>query len=139
MLDVFWIYHMMPIPGYWISCWNRIILKKKRFIVRTLRFLFCMLESRNVIVEACVLNALHNANSPMGSNLSCLRSKYSINFQSHSSAHCINVATSVEQLDNQSNCLIEQLRILLRTCNGNVINRLTHDEITELIRKITCQ
>ena len=98
-----------------------------------------MLESRNVIVEACVLNALHNANSPMGSNLSFLRSKYSINFQSHSSAHCINVATSVEQLDNQSTCLIEQLRILLRTsCNGNVIYKLTHDEITELIRKIAC-
>ena len=94
-----------------------------------------MLESRNVIVEACVLNALHNSNSPMGSNLSFLRSKYSINFQSHSSAHCINVATSVEQLDNQSNCLIKQLRT---SCNGNVINRLTHDEITELIRKIAC-
>ena len=74
-----------------------------------------MLESHNGIVEGCTLNALHNPNSPIGSNLSFLRSKYGINFQPHSLAHCINVATSVEQLDSQSNCLIEQLRILLRT------------------------
>ena len=49
---------------------------KKQFIVRTLRFLFCMLKSHNGIVEVCILNA----NSPMGSNLSFLRSKYGINF-----------------------------------------------------------
>ena len=58
------------------------------------------------------------------SNLSFLRSKYGINFQSHSLAHCIKVATTVEQLNSQSNCLIEQLRILrilLRTrCNEYV-------------------
>ena len=41
----------------------------KHFIVRTLRFLFCMLKSHNGIVEVCTLNALSNANSPMGSNL----------------------------------------------------------------------
>ena len=36
-----------------------------------------------------------------------------LNFQSHSLAHCIKVATPVEQLDtcSQSNCLIEQVRI----------------------------
>ena len=67
---------------------------KKQFIVRTLRFLFCMLKSHNGIVEFCTLNALSNANSPMGSNLSFLRSKYGINFQSHSLAHCIKVATT---------------------------------------------
>ena len=83
----------------------------KQFIVRTLRFLFCMLKNHNGIVRACTLNALSNANSPMGSNLSFLRSKYGINFQSHSLAHCIKVATTVEQLDSQSNCLIQQLRI----------------------------
>ena len=45
---------------------------KKQFIVRTLRFLhvFCMLKSHNDIVEVCPLNALSNANFPMGSNLS---------------------------------------------------------------------
>ena len=43
---------------------------KKQFIVRTLRFLFCMLKSHNGIVEVCTLNALSNANSPIGSNLS---------------------------------------------------------------------
>ena len=48
---------------------------KKQFIVRTLRFLFCMLESHNGIVEVCTLNALSNANSPMGSNFSFSRSK----------------------------------------------------------------
>ena len=74
-----------------------------------------MLESHNGIVEGCTLNALHNSNSPIGSNLSFLRSKYGINFQPHSVVHCIKVATTVEQLDSQSNCLIEQLRILLRT------------------------
>ena len=68
-----------------------------------------MLKSHNGIVKACTLNALSNANSPMGSNLSFLRSKHGINFQSHSLAHCNKVATTVEQLDNQSNCLIEQL------------------------------
>ena len=68
-----------------------------------------------------------------------LRSKYGINFQSHSLAHCIKVAITVEQLDSQSNCLIEQLRILLRSkCNEYVINRFTYDEITELIREIAC-
>ena len=94
-----------------------------------------MLKSHNGIVDVCTLNALSNANSPMGSNLSFLRSKY----ESHSLAHCIKVATTVEQLDSQSNCLIEQLRILLRSrCNENVINGFTHDEITELIHEIAC-
>ena len=74
----------------------------------------------------------------MGSNLS-FRSKYGINFQSHSLALCIKVATTVKQLDSQSNCLIEQLRILLRyKCNEYVINGFTYDEITELIREIAC-
>ena len=84
-----------------------------------------MLKSHNGIVEVCTLDALSNANSPMGSNLSFLRSKYGINFQIHSLAHCIQVATIVEQPDNQSNCLIEQLRILLRTID--VINMLPMD------------
>ena len=75
----------------------------------------------------------------MGSNFSFLRYKYEINFHSHSLAHCIKVATTVDQLDSQSNCLIEQLQILLRRrCNEYVINGFTHDEITELIRKIAC-
>ena len=74
----------------------------KPFIVRTLRFLFCMLKIYNGIVEVCTLNALSNANSPVGSNLSFLRSKYGINFQSHSLAHCIKVSTTVEQLDSLS-------------------------------------
>ena len=68
---------------------------------------------------------------PMRSNLSFLRSKYGINFLSHSLAHCIKVATSVEQRDSQSNCHNEQLRILLRTrCNEYVINGFTHEEMT---------
>ena len=51
----------------------------------------------------------------------------------HSLAHIIEVSTTIEQLDSQSNCLIEQLRILLRArCNEYVINGFTHDEITEL-------
>ena len=69
-----------------------------------------MLKSHNGIVEV----AVSNANFPMESNLSFLRSKYGINFQSHSLAHCIKVATTVEQLDSQSNGLSEPLRILLR-------------------------
>ena len=98
-----------------------------------------MLNSHNGIVEVCTLNALSNANSSLGSNLSFLRSKNGINFQSHSLAHCFKVATSVEQLDSQSNCLIEQLRIVLRTrCNEYVINRFTYDAISELIREIAC-
>ena len=98
-----------------------------------------MLKSHNGIVEVCTLNAFCDANSPMGFNLSFLRSKYGINFQSHSLAHCIKVATTVEQLDNQSNCHIEQVRILLQTsCNEYVSNRFTHDERTELIREIAC-
>ena len=75
----------------------------------------------------------------MRSNLSFLRSKYGINFQSHSLAHCIKVVTTVEQLDSQSNCRIEQLRILLRTrCDEYIINGFTYAEITELIREIAC-
>ena len=66
---------------------------QKQFIVRILRILFCMLKSHNGIVGVCTLNALSIANSPMGSNLSFLRSKYGINFQSHSLAHCIKMAT----------------------------------------------
>ena len=98
-----------------------------------------MLKSHNGIVEVCTLNALSNANSPMGSNLSFLRSKYEIYFQSLSLAHCIKVATTVEQLDSQSNCLIEQLRILLQSrCNEYVINGFPYAEITELIREIAC-
>ena len=47
----------------------------------------------------------------------------------NSLAHCIKMASSVEQLDSQSNCLIEQLRILLRTrCNEYIINRFTHEK-----------
>ena len=96
-----------------------------------------MIKSHNGIVEVCTLNALSNANSPMGSNVSLLRSKYGINFQSHSLAHCITVATTVEHLDSQSNCLIEKLRILLRSrCNEYVINGFTNDEITVLICEI---
>ena len=56
----------------------------------------------------------------MRSNFSSLRSKYGINFQLHSLAHCIKVATTVE-LDSQSSCLIEQLRILL---HQDVMNML---------------
>ena len=98
-----------------------------------------MLKSHNGIVEVCTLNALSNANSPMGSNLSFLRSKYGINFQSHSLAHCIKVATTVEQLDCQSNYLIEQLQILLRSrCIEYAINGLMYEEIPELIREISC-
>ena len=64
-------------------------------------------------------------------------SKYGINFQSHRLAHCIKVATTVEKLDSQSNCLIEQLRIFLRSrCNKYVIIGFTYYEITELIREI---
>ena len=112
---------------------------KKQFIVRILRFLFCMLKSHNDIVEVCTLNVLSNTSSLMGSNLSLLRSKYRINFQSHSLAQCMKVTTTVEQLDRQSNCLIEQLRIiLLSRCNEYVINGFTHDEITELIHEIPC-
>ena len=96
-----------------------------------------MSKSHNGIVEVCTMNALHDANSPMGSNLSFLRSKYSINFQSHSLAHCITVATTVEQPDSQSKCLAEQLWILLRTrCNEYDINGFTHKEIRELIHEI---
>ena len=58
----------------------------------------------------------------MGSNLSFLRSKSGINYQSHSLAHCIKVGTTVEQLDSQSNCLIEQLRILLRVDITNILS-----------------
>ena len=98
-----------------------------------------MLKSHDRIFEVCTLNALSKANSLIGSNLSFLRSKYGINFQTHSLAHCIKVATTVEQLDSQSNCLIEQLRTLLRTrCNDYVIDGFTRDEITELIRETTC-
>ena len=98
-----------------------------------------MLKSHNGIVEVCTLNALSNAYSPIKSNLSLLRSKYGINFQSHSLAHCIKVAPTVEKLDSQSNCLIEQLRILLRSrYNEYVINGFTYDENTELIREIAC-
>ena len=99
-----------------------------------------MLKSHNSIVEVCTLNALSNANSPMRSNLSFLRSKYGIKFQSHSLAHCIKVATTVEQLDSQSNCLIEELQILLRSrCNEYVINGFTHDEIqNKLIHELAC-
>ena len=59
-----------------------------------------MLKCHNGIVEVCTLNAFSNANSHMGSNLSLLCSKYKINFQPHSLAHCIKVATTVEQLDS---------------------------------------
>ena len=77
----------------------------------------------NKLLSSKLLSSLSNANFLMGSNLSFLRSKYGINFQSHSLAHCIKVATTVEQLDSQSNCLIEQLRVLLRSrCNEYVIN-----------------
>ena len=49
------------------------------------------------------------------------------------------MATTVEQLDSQYNCLVELLRILLRTrCNEYVLNGSTHAEITELIREIAC-
>ena len=66
-----------------------------------------MLKSHNGIVEVYIMNALHNANSPMVSNLSFLRSKYGINFQTHSLAHCVKVITTIEQLHSQSNCFIE--------------------------------
>ena len=95
---------------------------------RTLGFLFRMLKSHNGIVEVCTLNAPSNANLPMGSNFSFLRSKYRINFQSHNLEYCINMANTIEQLDSHSNCLIEQLRILLRSgCNEYVIDGFTHD------------
>ena len=42
------------------------------------------------------------------------------------------MATTVEQLYSKSNCLIEQLRILLRTrCNNYDMNEFTHEKITE--------
>ena len=98
-----------------------------------------MLKSHNGIVEICTLDALSNASSPMESNLSFLRSKYGSNFQTHSLAHCIKVATTVEQLDRQSNCLIEQLQILLQSrCKEYGIIGFTYDEISELIREIAC-
>ena len=49
------------------------------------------------------------------------------------------MATTVEQLHSQSNCLIEQLGISLPTrCDEYVINRFTHAEITALIREMAC-
>ena len=38
---------------------------KKQFIVRSVRFLFCLLKNHNGIVEVCTRNAVSNANSPM--------------------------------------------------------------------------
>ena len=76
-----------------------------------------------------------NFDFPYVRSYSLRRDTYEINFQSHSLAYCIKMATTVEQLDSQSNCLIEQLRIILQTritrCSEYVINEFTHDEITE--------
>ena len=100
---------------------------KSQFIVRILRFLCYKLKIHIGIFETYAMNALHNANSPMGSKMFFLHSKYGINFQSHSLAHCIKVATTVEQLHSVSNCLIEQLRITLRPrCNKYIINEFIH-------------
>ena len=104
---------------------------------------FCVL---NMVCPFCVLNGMSLLRSKYGISflhskygMSCLRSKYGINFQSHNLAHCNKVATTVEQLDSQSKCHIEQLRILLRTrCNEYVINGFTHEEITVLTRQIAC-
>ena len=68
------------------------------------------------IVEVGTMHALHSDNSHMESNLSLSRSKYGTNFQSHSLAHCIKVATTVEQLDSQSNCLFKQLYRICYQC-----------------------
>ena len=73
---------MMSIPGYYIGPLLKQNHIKTQFIVRTLRFLFCMLKSHNGIVTVGTLNALSNANSLMGSKLSFLRSNYEIHFQS---------------------------------------------------------
>ena len=90
---------------------------------RTLRFL-CFACQKG-IVEVCKMNTLHNTN-PYGIQFII----FGIYFQSHSLAHCIKGAPSVEQLYSQSSCLIKQLRILLRTrCNEYVINGVTHEEI----------
>ena len=93
-----------------------------------------MLKSHNGIVEVCTLNALSNANSlchPI-CPFCVLNMEY---FHSHSLAPCIKVATTIEQLGSQSNCLIEQLRISLRSrCNEYVINGFANDEITEVIK-----
>ena len=70
---------------------------RNRLLLELYAFYFACYKV-NGIVEVCTLNALSNANSHMGSNLSLLRSKYRINFQSHSSAHCIKLTTIVEQL-----------------------------------------
>ena len=48
---------------------------------------------------------------PLGFNSTFLRFKFGINFQSHSLAHCVKVATTVEQLDSQTKCLIEHVWI----------------------------
>ena len=82
----------------------------------------------NGIVEVCTLNARSNANSPMGSILSLLRSKYD-NSLSHSFAHCIKMATTVEQ---------RRRIVLLTRCNEYVSNGFTYDEITEFIHEIAC-
>ena len=75
--------HILNLPYDAHTCLLGPLLKqnhfKKQFIVRTLRFLFYMLKSHNGIVEVYTLNALSNANSPMGSNLSLLRSKLKLN------------------------------------------------------------
>ena len=68
---------------------------RNRLLLELYAFYFACYKV-NGIVEVCTLNALSNANSPMGSNLSLLRSKYRINFQSHSLAHCIKLTTIVE-------------------------------------------
>ena len=57
----------------------------------------------------------------------------------HSLAHCIKVATTVEHLDSQSKCVIEHLRILLRSRYYEyVFNGFTYDENAELICEIAC-
>ena len=49
------------------------------------------------------------------------------------------MATTVEKVGSQSNCLTQQLQALLRSrCNEYVINEFTYNEITELIREIAC-
>ena len=98
---------------------------------RTLRFISLMYNSRNVLITACVKNAINNANSPLGHNIAYFRNNYGINF-SHDM--CFNQIIHPPCLCEEKRMIIAQLNdLLLVKCGLYAIVGFTMSNIDDFI------
>ena len=109
---------------------------KDQFCHRTLRFISGLSMCNNSMVQACLENATHNANTPIGSNIAFFRYKFGVDIL-ESDLKSSYMKIKPNKLDDKSESLLEVLNDLL-LCRRNIlsIECLSYENITLLINSI---